>query len=412
MIVDAGAHVRDAVARGVFEAEVVPFAAREVPARVRPFARQVAERVHPRTLTERHAAAARCRAVRVVDLDDGMSELIAILPSVIAHGVLDRVQQMAHTVREAGTRRERERRRAPRRVGEAGLRGGCGEPHGSDGGQQPGVGGGRPHRPNAGQQDPADEPVDARSIDEIRADILADLLLTGAPDGHAGSDADGASGGSGGLSGPGGLGGLGAIRARVQVTVPVLSLIGRSDAPGTLAGVGPIDPDTARELAGGSTGWDRVLTDPIAGSVLAVDRYTPSQQLKRTLRVRDVHCRFPGCRQSVDCSDIDHTIDYAHGGRTTLRNLAHLCRRHHTLKHATAWRVTQQPDGILEWTSPTGRVYPDVPTSTVMFRPVHQRHFSRGDDSNGDAARGDAPQGVGPSVAGVASGVTEDPPPF
>ncbi|NLA09303.1 MAG: HNH endonuclease [Microbacteriaceae bacterium] len=266
---------------------------------------------------------------------------------------------------------------------------------------------GEPHGPDTGPHDPSGEPIDVRSIDEIRADILADLLLTGAPEGHTsgGDDHDM-------LGGSGGLGALGAIRARVQVTVPVLSLIGRSDVPASLAGVGPIDAGTARELAGGSTGWDRVLTDPIAGSVLAVDRYTPSQQLKRTLRVRDVHCRFPGCRQSVDRSDIDHTIDYAHGGRTTLRNLAHLCRRHHTLKHATAWCVTQRPDGILEWTSPTGRVYPDVPTSTVMFRPVHQRHFSRGDDSNGDAARGDAPRGVGPSVAGVASGVTEDPPPF
>ena len=433
VIVDAGAHVRDAVARGVFEAEVVPFAEREVPARVRPFARQVAERVHPRSLTERHKAAAACRAVRVVDLDDGMSELIATLPSVIAHGVLDRVQQMAHTVREAGKRRTGQRRagergkaegrgaQGPAARGHAGgdavRHGAFGQPNGT-----PEQAAGEPHGPDTGPHDPPGEPIDARSIDEIRADILADLLLTGAPDGHTGGsdDADGTSGGSGGLSGLGGLGGLGAlgaIRARVQITVPVLSLIGRSDLPGTLAGVGPIDPGTARELAGGSTGWDRILTDPITGAVLAVDRYTPSRQLKRTLRVRDAHCRFPGCRLSVDRSDIDHTIDYAHGGTTRLDNLAHLCRRHHTLKHATAWRVTQRPGGVLEWTSPTGRVYPDVPTSTVMFRPVHDRHLSRGDDSDrdaarGDAARGDAPRGDGPSGAGAASGVTEDPPPF
>ncbi|NLA09390.1 MAG: HNH endonuclease, partial [Microbacteriaceae bacterium] len=71
----------------------------------------------------------------------------------------------------------------------------------------------------------------------------------------------------------------------------------------------------------------------------------------------------------VHRSDIDHTIGYAHGGHTRESNLAHLCRAHHTLKHHTTWRVIQKPRGVLEWTSPTGRTYPDVPTSTVMFKP-------------------------------------------
>lgn len=51
-------------------------------------------------------------------------------------------------------------------------------------------------------------------------------------------------------------------------------------------------------------------------------------------------------------------------------NLAHLCRRHHILKHHTAWRVRQLSDGVLEWTSPTGRVYRDIPTSSVTFTPT------------------------------------------
>jgi hypothetical protein len=85
------------------------------------------------------------------------------------------------------------------------------------------------------------------------------------------------------------------------------------------------------------------------------------------VRVRDRHCRFVGCRQPVHRCDLDHTIDAATGGATSAVNLAHLCRRHHVLKHDTAWTVRQLPGGILEWTSPTGRVYVDTPVSSVAF---------------------------------------------
>ena len=67
--------------------------------------------------------------------------------------------------------------------------------------------------------------------------------------------------------------------------------------------------------------------------------------------------------------DIDHTIDHALSGQTSAANLAHLCRRHHTLKHQTAWTVTQRFGGVLEWTSPIGRTCTDTPVSTVAFAP-------------------------------------------
>lgn len=194
--------------------------------------------------------------------------------------------------------------------------------------------------------------------------------------------------------------GLAAIRASVQVTVPVLTLLpgsagarttgiaptvttvpsGTSETahcpadaafgPADLAGYGPIDADTARRLAGHAPGWDRILTQPISGAILAVDRYRPSKAIARALRARDRHCRFVGCRQPVHRCDLDHTHDAHAGGRTDVCNLANLCRRHHILKHHTAWQVRQLPGGILEWTSPTGRVYTDVPVSTVAFAPT------------------------------------------
>ncbi|WP_194765586.1 HNH endonuclease signature motif containing protein, partial [Microbacterium sp. UFMG61] len=94
--------------------------------------------------------------------------------------------------------------------------------------------------------------------------------------------------------------------------------------------------------------------------------------MRRFLRARDQHCRFPGCRTPTHRCDIDHTHDHARGGKTRTDNLSHLCRRHHTLKHPDIhdrhrWTAHQQPDGTITWTSPLGRTYTDPPPRRVMF---------------------------------------------
>ncbi|MFT4231831.1 MAG: HNH endonuclease signature motif containing protein, partial [Leucobacter sp.] len=203
---------------------------------------------------------------------------------------------------------------------------------------------------------------------------------------------------------------LSAIAGRVQIAVPVLRLISAHvpsetqtgagagadsgagagagaeagaggdtfvprPGPAELEGYGPIDTDTARRIAGHTPGWDRVLTHPVDGTVLAVDRYRPGEALRRLLGARDQHCRFPGCTRRLDHCDIDHTVAAAHGGPTELANLAHLCRRHHTLKHfefldGCGWKPRQHSRGNIEWLSPTGRRYTDAPSSRVRFAPV------------------------------------------
>ncbi|WP_181158399.1 HNH endonuclease signature motif containing protein, partial [Microbacterium sp. MYb64] len=204
--------------------------------------------------------------------------------------------------------------------------------------------------------------------------LCADTLLTGAASGH---DTD--------------AGLLSAIQARVEVTVPVLTLLAadkvdgtsragsgtatgsgtafgvRTEQPAELAGGQPIDTNTARTLAGGATAWERVLTHPVTGAILAVDHYRPNADLRRLLHARDSRCRFPTCGLPPAAQDLDHTIDAAHGGPTDEGNLGGLCRRHHVLKHQTAWTVKQRGAGILEWTSPTGATYTDKPPAPVTF---------------------------------------------
>lgn len=137
----------------------------------------------------------------------------------------------------------------------------------------------------------------------------------------------------------------------------MLTLAGVDDEPAILAGHGPIDADTARCIAAGAPGWDRILIHPHSGAVLAVDRYTPSQALRRYLTARDRCCRWRGCRRRAQSCDADHTVAWADGGRTCAENLALFCRRHHILKHASLWSVRQLGGGALEFISPTGRSY-------------------------------------------------------
>jgi len=203
--------------------------------------------------------------------------------------------------------------------------------------------------------------IPTRTLAQARADALRDLLIDGEP----------------ALEGPRG------IRPTVYVTVPALTLLGRSDEAAVLDGYGPIDPDTARELAAAAPSFIRLLTHPETGAVLSVgkDSYRVPADLTNWLRLRDSTCRFPGCSRTAYQCDIDHTDDWAHGGQTRHDNLAHLCRSHHRLKHNSEWRVQHlnagddppdnpldNPDappdiapGTLTWTSPTGHEYTTEP---------------------------------------------------
>ncbi|MEX5295752.1 DUF222 domain-containing protein [Kocuria sp. CPCC 205268] len=214
-----------------------------------------------------------------------------------------------------------------------------------------------------------DGPEDAepRSAGELRADVLADLLLDGVlPDEPRF---------------PRG------VRARVSVTVPLAVLAGGGTGPGSsggvplLSGYGPISTEVARQLAAGAGVWHRLLTHPVTGVVLDHDRtvYTVPRDLRRLVELRDGTCRFPGCRRRAESCDLDHTVAWADGGLTAEHNLAALCRHHHRVKHRRGhlgrWSVRRVPDGpadgaagttagraaVLEWTSPGGLVHRSVP---------------------------------------------------
>lgn len=155
------------------------------------------------------------------------------------------------------------------------------------------------------------------------------------------------------------------------VTVPVLTLLGASEEPGTLEGYGPIDADTARRLAGHAPSFTRILTHPETGVVLSVgrDRYSVPRDLRDWLRIRDETCRFPGCSRSALHCDLDHAEDWQYDGRTENTNLAYLCRSRHRLKHNTTWKVAHARDGTAHWTSPSSRHHRTEPATLLPTDP-------------------------------------------
>jgi len=198
---------------------------------------------------------------------------------------------------------------------------------------------------------------ETRTLDQVRADVLCDLLIDGVTDAMP-SAARG-------------------IRAQVVVTVPVLSLLaeepdGTAD-PAVVEGVGPIPMSVAKELCGGDGLWMRVLTHPETGTVLSVgrDQYRPPAMLRRLVKWRADRCMAPGCWMPASRCEIDHQVDWQFGGETSLENNAPFCKGHHIVKHHGDWTVGQidGSGGAVEWISPTGRRYVVQPERRVpVFR--------------------------------------------
>lgn len=290
-----GGHDADdegATLRAADEHDVVPYACNTTAPRTRAHARAVTAALRPVTQEQAHREARDEREVSVRPTCDGIAQLIGVIPELLAYAIFDRLTALAA------------------------------------------------------------EMDDDRTMDQRRADLFCDLLLTAMASTASGTDMD-------------------AIRPTVQVTIAASTLIGADDAMAELDGVGPIHPDLARSLAGRAFSFSRLFLDP-DGMVTNVDTYVPSSRMKRYLRARDQHCRFPGCRAKTSRCQIDHNHDRALGGATSLCNLACFCTSHHPLKHPDVdarhrWTVRQSLEGTLVWTSPLGREYIDTPERRVMF---------------------------------------------
>ncbi|MBY4310937.1 DUF222 domain-containing protein [Rhodococcus fascians] len=106
-----------------------------------------------------------------------------------------------------------------------------------------------------------------------------------------------------------------------------------------------------------------IAADPTLGTSVGRDPltdraliYRPDALTIAAVRLRDRHCRFPGCHRPAARCQLDHVIPFDHanplgGGWTTVNNLQCLCEYHHSVKTAGYWAAVMLPGGAILWTS-------------------------------------------------------------
>ena len=253
--------------------------------------KRLLERLDTRRSEVRHAAAMRDRRVTIEHVDDGMSWVSALVPTVDAVALGRRLDATA----KATSKDVRE----------------------------------------------------LRTRDQIRADLFASWLT--------------------------GEGTATAVKTKVFVTVPVSLLAGtgttagsRGDLAARLAGLpredaelvghGPIDPLTAAQIFSDAKAFHRVITDPVRGVVLDMDRrtYRPTKAQRDWLVLRFGRCARDGCTRLALDADIDHDKPWARGGKTDEVNLRPLCPPDHQHRHITKFRFITRSDGSVRVETPTG----------------------------------------------------------
>ena len=321
-IICAAAALLPSGCRAALDERAADAALTRTPTQLRRVVARWRDELHDQPFAERHTRARQDRCVWIGAEIDGMATLCALLPATIAVGAYNRIDRIARTLRDgAGSHASTEH--TPD----------CGE---TTSALRCGVADGRP----SGD-------ADQRTLAQLRADALADLLTDGDIAGTApindGTDASATF--------------VPGIRADVRLTLAASTAVGLDDAPADLDGYGPVPADVARALVGTAASLTRVLTDPDTRAVLSVGRThrLPPSRMRLHLQLRDRTCRFPGCTRPASTSEADHLIEWRHGGETSLYNLASLCTGHHHVRHGDRWTYRLHPDGTAEWTTPTGR---------------------------------------------------------
>ena len=160
---------------------------------------------------------------------------------------------------------------------------------------------------------------------------------------------------------------IGAPGERYQVVVHVdAPVLADPDQPGqsVLEDGARVSPETSQRLACDASRV--VMRHDEDGRLVEIGARTRTipPALRRALHHRDRSCRFPGC--GVSNGQGHHLRHWAHGGPTTLSNLALLCRRHHRAVHEEGFQVARGPDGTLRFRRPDGRSLPEVPTPAAV----------------------------------------------
>ncbi|MGN7859589.1 DUF222 domain-containing protein [Microbacterium sp. 22303] len=202
---------------------------------------------------------------------------------------------------------------------------------------------------------------EGRTRDQVRADLLCDWLLGVGTD-RAVKTTVFVTVPIGLLAGvnPGSAFGVAAgVAATTASAASSLSATGSpvaSASEAQLVGHGPIDPATARQAFLDATGFRRVITDPVRGIVLDLDRrtYRPTKAQRDWLVLQHGTCARDGCDRLALDADLDHAQMWSRGGLTDTGNLRPLCPADHVRRHRTRMIYRNRENHTVQVITPTG----------------------------------------------------------
>ena len=170
-----------------------------------------------------------------------------------------------------------------------------------------------------------------RTHDQLRADIVRDLLL---------GDANQNTGG----------------RGMVDIQVPVSTLDGGSE-PG-MVGSDPVTAETARHIVRSQPGADHQITlideNGLPTNIFTLSRRA-TKRIRRHMEALHPTCSFPGCVVPARDCDFDHEDPWAQGGETSSTNGGPKCDHDHELRDHGWW--FERRDSCDHWISPLGHTY-------------------------------------------------------
>ncbi|WP_293951600.1 HNH endonuclease signature motif containing protein [uncultured Corynebacterium sp.] len=156
------------------------------------------------------------------------------------------------------------------------------------------------------------------------------------------------------------------ILTKIDLKV-VLNLYRATDlahAPVWMSGPGWVDEATGEKWVATTTRIQDM--DKVRGQ--AMTGHDPSPAMRAAVKGRDGGCGAPGCGVASQYCDVDHRINFADGGPTSIFNLFDLCRCDHNAKTCerqryvadpvSGVRVTVYADGTWAVTVPEGPLTP------------------------------------------------------
>jgi hypothetical protein len=164
-------------------------------------------------------------------------------------------------------------------------------------------------------------PDDRRSYRQRMADALAELTQHALDEGR--------------------LPRRGGVRPHINVTTTLEGLQNQ-------AGCGPAEVEQTLPVS--TRTLERIACDSSISRVLRADSTiidvgkatrVVSGPMRRGLKARDRHCRWPGCERPISWTNPHHIVFVSRGGQTNLNNLVSLCYFHHRLVHEAGWQVVR-----------------------------------------------------------------------